>query len=88
MCRRDITENVIKKGIDQDAIIDIVQEELEYQQPERNNLNLVDYIYHTISNHNSIEDCYAVANTIVLEVHESLHTVASIAMDVANNGWG
>lgn len=87
MCRRDITENVIKKGIDRDAIIDIVQEELEHQQPERNNLNLIDYIYHTISNHNSIEDCYAVANTIVIEVHDSLHTVASIAMDVANNGW-
>ena len=85
MCRGDITNNVIKKEVDQDVIIDIVQEEIEHHQPERNNLNLIDYIYHTISNHNSNEDCYAVANTIFLEVYESMHVVASIAMNVANN---
>lgn len=81
LCRSDITnEPIKKKHPDQDIIIDIVQTEIEYHHEERNNLNMVDYIYHMITNHNN-EDARAVANTISYEIYESLHTVAMIAME-------
>jgi hypothetical protein len=81
LCRSDITnEPIKKKEPEQDIIIDIVQTEIEYRNEDRNNLNMVDYIYHMITNHNN-EDAHAVANTIVYEIYESLHTVAMIAME-------
>ena len=81
LCRRDISnEPIKKKELDQDAIIDIIQTEIEYRNEERNNLNMVDYIYHMITNHNN-QDAHAVANTIVYDIYDSLYTVAAIAME-------
>lgn len=79
LCRREITSKVIKKNIDNDAIIDIVQAEMETSYEDRNNVNLIDYIFDMVSNPNIISEKYEIANTLVFEIYQSLHTVAHIA---------
>lgn len=84
LCRSNITNEPVKKQqVNQDVIIDIVQREIDYRSEDRNNLNMADYIYHMITNHD-VGDAHAVANTIVYDIYDSLYTVGMVTMETVS----
>lgn len=81
LCRRAISHRHIKNHDNMELVFDIIHSELHAEHSDRNSLNMVDFVYHVISNTTSPENYYASANTIVLEMHDSLHTVVAAIME-------
>jgi len=89
LCRDQLSEKKVKKEINQNILIDVVNYELDTPYEERDNLNLCDYIQDIIKklveggNHNETMLAHT-ANEIEMEVFESLHSVAFITMEAMN----
>jgi hypothetical protein len=90
LCRRNLSETNVKKEVDQNTLIDIVNYELETPYADRGNKNICEYIYDQVKNliesdnHNDTIIAHA-ADTIAMEVFDSLHMVAYVTMETMNN---
>ena len=90
MCRHQLSEEKVKKGVNQGILIDAVSYELEAPYAERDNMNLGGYIQDQIkklieggNHHDTIIS--RTVDTIVMEVFHSLHAVAFVTMESMNN---
>ena len=94
MCRQPLSEQKIKKVINQNAIIDIINYELDTPYEERSNLNMYDFTHSIIdnliksTNNGTNYVCpdllSETADSIVREMSDSLHTVAFISADLSD----
>ena len=89
LCRDKLSEKKVKKEINQNILIDVVNYELDTPYAERDDLNLCDYIQETIKKFveggNHSERILArTADAIAMEVFDSLHSVAFITMEAIN----
>ena len=89
LCRKEISNKTVKKEIDNNVLIDVVNSEMEAQYQDRNNMNLCDFI------HTQVKTVYDSQNknnyilnravdTIIMEVFDSLHTVSIMSMESMN----
>jgi len=89
LCRTNLTNKIVKKEINEDFLIDVVNSELEMLLPERNNLTLCDFIHEEVkkiceSDNHSDYILARTADTISMEVFDALHTVAFVTMETMN----
>mgnify|MGYP003954113721 CR=1 FL=1 len=90
LCRKKLSEETVKKGVNHDIIIDVVNYELETPYAERGNMNLCEYIQDQVKklidggNHHDVMISRA-ADTIAMEVFESLHSVAHVTAETLIN---
>lgn len=90
LCRSNLSETSVKKEVDQNALIDIVNYELETPYAERGNQNVREYIYDQmkklVETDKPDDDTIAnIADTVSMEVFDSLHAVAYIVAETVNN---
>ena len=89
LCRDQLSEETVKKGVNDNIIIDVINYELETPYPERDNMNLCEYIQDQVKkliDGGNYHDAM-VARTvdmITMEVFDSLHTVSFVTMESMN----
>ena len=90
LCRSKLTKDVVKKEINQDIIIDVVNHELLTQYEERDNMNVYEcvenFIKKFVEGANYTDSVIAnTADNITMEIFDSLHSVAYMTMRSINN---
>lgn len=86
LCRQEISTEKVKKEIDQTALIDVINYEIEAHYEERNDKSLSEFIYEQAKSLYESESksdyiLTRAVDTIMMEVFDSLHTVGYISMD-------
>tara|TARA_Y100000389_G_C17340916_1_gene453272 strand:+ start:125 stop:670 length:546 start_codon:yes stop_codon:yes gene_type:complete len=92
LCRQQLSEETVKKDVDHNILIDVVNYELETSYTERNNMNLCEYIHDKVKkliddgNHREAMVARTV-DDIVMEVFDSLHAVAYVTMETTTDQY-
>lgn len=87
LCRKEICSNLIKKKVNEDGLIRLINYELETAYTDRNNMNMPDFIHDQITklyNH-EIKSDYLLSRaveTITMEVFQSLHFIGMRVMEI------
>lgn len=97
LCRDPLSGKQVKKEINENALIDIVQYELDTPYEERENMNMYEYVQYNVKhliesqNNGKNKVCPLVlsrhVNRIVQEIFDSLHTVAYISIETMNDQY-
>jgi len=86
LCRREISTTTVKKEINMDKLIDMVNTEMFTPYECRNNLSLCGFVHNQVNiirNTPNASDyiVHRAVDEILMEVHESLHCVGNWSME-------
>jgi len=85
LCRQNISEDKVSKQVDSNVLVDVVSHELEASYSERDNMNLCEFIQNKVRNlyekNKSERLLNDTTHEIIMEVFDSLHSVAYSTMD-------
>lgn len=87
LCRKEISNNSVKKTVNEEELIHLINYEIETQYTERNNMNIPDFIQDQITEvcNSEIKSDYILSRaveTISMEVFQSLHFVGTRVMEI------
>ena len=86
LCRKEISTACVKKEINTNRLIDMVDYEMNTELEDRDNLSLCEFIHNQVNrvrDTTNISDYILnrVVHTILMEVHDSLHYVGTWSME-------
>lgn len=87
LCRKEISSNFIKKKVNEDGLIRLINHEMETAYTDRNNMNIPDFIHDQIIKiyNSEIKSDYILSRaveTISMELFQSLHFVGMRVMEI------